>query len=139
VTIFYWKNTNNVYINGVYINYQNNILLCGTKHLCNSLGNCRFFDSNPRICNFNVISHFFYAIPVVISPTKTTFVFQLFTKLTSRFLFSNHYTYNFMLFHLPFKTRPKNADIGQLVHYLLVYTNFNQIIIIFKKCQYFSN
>jgi len=99
----------------------------------------RFFDSNPRICNFNVISHFFYSIPVVISPIKTTFAFQLFTKLTSRFFFPNHYTYNFMLFHLPFKTRPKNADIGQLVHYLLVYTNFNQIIIIFQNCQYFSN
>jgi len=40
VTIFYWKNTNNVYINGVYINIQSNILLCDTKQHSNSSGSC---------------------------------------------------------------------------------------------------
>ena len=99
----------------------------------------RFFDSNPRICNFNGISHFFTQSLLLLCPQKLPLYFNYLPSPPPISFFSNHHTCNFMLFHLPFTIRPKNADIGQLVHYLLVYTNFNQIIIIFKKCQYFSN
>jgi hypothetical protein len=119
VTIFHYKKPNNVYIHGVYINIQSNILLCSLNHLfvflrdgifvlfnCSLVINNYFqkqlsllVNRNPHFRNFLIIfflkSHFcrFIALKLLI--------IQLFDLFTSCFLCANLQPFDFMLFHLP--------------------------------------